>query len=445
MQINHPSWSSSPPGSDPLALQQKWGMILPQVVTMGTVTGRAIEKTWLTAGNAKKNRVRSAESNAIAIGWMTLKGTKAAGTDLHSKTASILAIWRDQATASNYSRIYGAGMKPYFYYCTLTAIKSSKLDQQYCDLVTAPEVGFTCPGCHELQDRCQGQAGRAYAPYWWTPLRVSLAPILPAFPVLKSHIGMSSRSQVNGQRMLILHLFCKGMDTRGATRLIHELLHPYFLDDTLIVEELKFEFGAAAKARLHATQMASLNDRLVRTAKRTAETHLQEKMGLPTTLSRWPSKSKSPCFGERRHYGALELRLAGQVYGILQRTPNERSASLLFQALIENLPLEDCMSFALQHSFRIGSHTDISLSSTTSLLFRLPSLLPLPRNLLPSSATSMSGGTRRFDFTAIFAPHLSGPPWNTPVKDRDSCQKSSQQVDDNYVVNGIILLSQAID
>ncbi|KAF9232304.1 hypothetical protein BU15DRAFT_67587 [Melanogaster broomeanus] len=66
---------------------------------------------------------------AIAIGWMTLNGTKAAGTDLHSKTASILGTSRDQATASNYSRIYGAGMKPYFYYCTLTAIKSSKLDQ----------------------------------------------------------------------------------------------------------------------------------------------------------------------------------------------------------------------------------------------------------------------------------------------------------------------------
>ncbi len=26
----------------------KWGMIIPQVVPMGTVTHRAIEKTWLT-------------------------------------------------------------------------------------------------------------------------------------------------------------------------------------------------------------------------------------------------------------------------------------------------------------------------------------------------------------------------------------------------------------
>ncbi|KAI0319735.1 DNA polymerase family A-domain-containing protein [Amylostereum chailletii] len=125
---------------------RKWGVIVPQVITMGTVTRRAIEKTWLTASNAKKNRVgselkamvRAPDGYAIvgadvdseelwissvmgdaqfglhgatAIGWMTLEGTKAAGTDLHSKTASILGISRDQAKVFNYSRIYGAGMR----------------------------------------------------------------------------------------------------------------------------------------------------------------------------------------------------------------------------------------------------------------------------------------------------------------------------------------------
>ncbi|KAH7927291.1 gamma DNA-directed DNA polymerase [Leucogyrophana mollusca] len=125
---------------------QKWGVIIPQVITMGTVTRRAIEKTWLTASNAKKNRVgselkamvRAPDGYAIvgadvdseelwisscmgdaqfglhgatAIGWMTLEGTKAAGTDLHSKTAGILGISRDQAKVFNYSRIYGAGMR----------------------------------------------------------------------------------------------------------------------------------------------------------------------------------------------------------------------------------------------------------------------------------------------------------------------------------------------
>lgn len=125
---------------------KKWGIIVPQVITMGTVTRRAIEKTWLTASNAKKNRVGSELKamvrappgyaivgadvdseelwisscmgdaqfglhGASAIGWMTLEGTKAAGTDLHSKTASILGLSRDQAKVFNYSRIYGAGMR----------------------------------------------------------------------------------------------------------------------------------------------------------------------------------------------------------------------------------------------------------------------------------------------------------------------------------------------
>jgi DNA polymerase gamma 1 len=126
--------------------REKYGIILPQVIPMGTVTRRAIEKTWLTASNAKKNRVgselkamvRAPEGYAIvgadvdseelwisscmgdaqfglhgasAIGWMTLEGTKSAGTDLHSKTANILGISRDQAKVFNYSRIYGAGMR----------------------------------------------------------------------------------------------------------------------------------------------------------------------------------------------------------------------------------------------------------------------------------------------------------------------------------------------
>ncbi|KZS96476.1 hypothetical protein SISNIDRAFT_483033 [Sistotremastrum niveocremeum HHB9708] len=123
-----------------------WGMIVPQLITMGTVTRRAIEKTWLTASNAKSNRVGSELKamvrappgyaivgadvdseelwissvmgdaqfglhGATAIGWMTLEGTKAAKTDLHSKTADILGITRDAAKVFNYSRIYGAGMR----------------------------------------------------------------------------------------------------------------------------------------------------------------------------------------------------------------------------------------------------------------------------------------------------------------------------------------------
>lgn len=122
------------------------GFILPQVIPMGTITRRSVERTWLTASNAKKNRVGSelkamvkapdgycfvgadVDSQELwiaslvgdatfkmhgstAVGFMTLEGNKAAGTDLHSRTASILGISRNDAKVFNYGRIYGAGLK----------------------------------------------------------------------------------------------------------------------------------------------------------------------------------------------------------------------------------------------------------------------------------------------------------------------------------------------
>lgn len=122
------------------------GIILPKICSMGTVTRRAVENTWLTASNSKKSRIGSELKamieapkgysfvgadvdseelwiaslvgdsvfkfhGATALGWMTLEGTKNAGTDLHSKTADILGILRNDAKIFNYGRIYGAGVK----------------------------------------------------------------------------------------------------------------------------------------------------------------------------------------------------------------------------------------------------------------------------------------------------------------------------------------------
>ncbi|KZT07053.1 gamma DNA-directed DNA polymerase [Laetiporus sulphureus 93-53] len=166
-----------------------WGIILPQVITMGTITRRAIEKTWLTASNAKKNRVGSELKamvtappgyaivgadvdseelwissvmgdaqfglhGATALGWMTLEGTKAAGTDLHSKTASILGISRDQAKVFNYSRIYGASMR----YVVLLLLESNANmsegeAQRLARNMYASAKGHStrAPGLHERQ------------------------------------------------------------------------------------------------------------------------------------------------------------------------------------------------------------------------------------------------------------------------------------------------------
>ncbi|KAI8995908.1 DNA polymerase family A-domain-containing protein [Gaertneriomyces semiglobifer] len=123
-----------------------WGTILPQSIVMGTVTRRAVERTWMTAANAKRNRIGSelkaqvqsppgyklvgadvdseelwiasllgdaafGMHGATAIGFMTLQGTKKAGTDMHTVTGRILGISRDNAKIFNYGRIYGAGVK----------------------------------------------------------------------------------------------------------------------------------------------------------------------------------------------------------------------------------------------------------------------------------------------------------------------------------------------
>ncbi|XP_025856865.1 DNA polymerase subunit gamma-1 isoform X2 [Vulpes vulpes] len=123
----------------------RYGAILPQVVTAGTITRRAVEPTWLTASNARPDRVGSelkamvqappgyvlvgadVDSQELwiaavlgdahfagmhgctAFGWMTLQGRKSRGTDLHSKTAATVGISREHAKIFNYGRIYGAG------------------------------------------------------------------------------------------------------------------------------------------------------------------------------------------------------------------------------------------------------------------------------------------------------------------------------------------------
>ncbi|KAJ7311091.1 hypothetical protein JRQ81_006690 [Phrynocephalus forsythii] len=125
--------------------ENRYGAILPQVVTAGTITRRAVEPTWLTASNARADRVGSelkamvqappgyhlvgadVDSQELwiaavlgeahfagmhgctAFGWMTLQGKKSNGTDLHSKTASTVGISREHAKVFNYGRIYGAG------------------------------------------------------------------------------------------------------------------------------------------------------------------------------------------------------------------------------------------------------------------------------------------------------------------------------------------------
>jgi DNA polymerase gamma 1 len=123
------------------------GAILPRVIVAGTVTRRAVEPTWLTASNQDTTRVGSELKAMIqsppgycfvgadvdsqelwiaslmgdsysyrihggtGLSYMTLRGSKSEKTDMHSKTASLIGITRDDAKVLNYARIYGAGQK----------------------------------------------------------------------------------------------------------------------------------------------------------------------------------------------------------------------------------------------------------------------------------------------------------------------------------------------
>ena len=120
--------------------------IVPQIVPAGTLTRRAVERTWLTASNAKPDRIGSELKSLIqappgfvfvgadvdsqelwiaavigdaeftghhgstALGWMTLQGSKSKGTDMHSAVAKSIGVTRDRAKILNYGRIYGAGV-----------------------------------------------------------------------------------------------------------------------------------------------------------------------------------------------------------------------------------------------------------------------------------------------------------------------------------------------
>ncbi|XP_066262409.1 DNA polymerase subunit gamma-1, mitochondrial [Euwallacea similis] len=124
-----------------------YGAIVPQVVVCGTLTRRAMEPTWMTASNAHLERIGSELKAMIQapsgynivgadvdsqelwiasvlgdahsakmhggtpLGWMTLSGTKAKKTDMHSVTAQAVGISRDHAKVINYARIYGAGQQ----------------------------------------------------------------------------------------------------------------------------------------------------------------------------------------------------------------------------------------------------------------------------------------------------------------------------------------------
>lgn len=53
MWLDHDKLPENISGNDSFNPDGVYGAILPRIITAGTVTRRAVEKTWLTASNAK--------------------------------------------------------------------------------------------------------------------------------------------------------------------------------------------------------------------------------------------------------------------------------------------------------------------------------------------------------------------------------------------------------
>ncbi|KIJ12242.1 hypothetical protein PAXINDRAFT_14866 [Paxillus involutus ATCC 200175] len=251
-----------------------------------------------------------------------------------------------------------------------------------CEVVKEPDVDSTCPGCHKLTDikLAGGKSHRVYAPYWaFTRSNEKQDPVLPTFPILTSHFAMSAQSQVNGEPLLIVHLFCKGMESQGTPlEAIAKFLRPYFrgqISDTHTYDG--DTHSEQRRGNLFAGQEGS-----ARNPKPVAvEVDKFFSMLLPSDFASllkgatvvlltcsWlvqhaesfnQLQSSLQCLRVSHCLAFTALRFQSAFASIFMEV-------LAFQAFIESIPLSACLSITLQNSFHIGKHTNLLLFTLSS-------------------------------------------------------------------------------
>jgi len=88
-------------------------------------------------------------------------------------------------------------------------------------------------------------------------------PVLPIAPAIRHHYGMSSRSEVNGNPLAIVHLYLSGMVVTGTPpRVIYENFRSYFDPQDLLFLEMDFDCGTDGKAVAHQRRMAEVAEML---------------------------------------------------------------------------------------------------------------------------------------------------------------------------------------
>ena len=236
------------------------GAILPCLVTAGTITRRAVERTWLTASNAKPDRIgselkayirappghhlvgadvdsqelwlaallgdaKAGGHGATPFGWMCLQGDKNQGTDLHSKTAAAAQVTRDEAKILNYGRIYGAG-EPF----------AKQLLMQFNPRLTEAEAGQRARHMYEQTKGNRGYLLNKTGTWLWNNLGGE-AGLSKGEPYIGQVLDKSDMMQL-GKLMAVINALVSRLDVFGGRHQLSAQGQEFHPGRTVTDEEL---------------------------------------------------------------------------------------------------------------------------------------------------------------------------------------------------------------
>lgn len=123
------------------------------------------------------------------------------------------------------------------------------IPQELKDILGSPEILFTCPACHEKEERVARSKPMPYFAF----TRTKQGKVIPACNTptfIRGVCERASKAQVCGGPRLILHFICTGMNARGSLpRVLNTALEEYHSESTLRYYETFFDFGTTAKLR----------------------------------------------------------------------------------------------------------------------------------------------------------------------------------------------------
>ncbi|KAI5981042.1 hypothetical protein EDD15DRAFT_2204726 [Pisolithus albus] len=113
--------------------------------------------------------------------------------------------------------------------------------------VGSPAMLFTCPACHEKDERATKSNPMPYFAFKQT-VEGTLLPACSKPTFIRGVCERASKSQVCAGPILILHFIYVGMNSRGSLpRVLNTALEEYHTPSTLRYHEVEFDFGTSDK------------------------------------------------------------------------------------------------------------------------------------------------------------------------------------------------------